>query len=104
MNSIICENWDPFKKNEREALIKKMVLKRLGDEIRPISYQKFVFSMSLCFSAIIFRKPRGTKLQGIILDKIRIGGIEHFKQLQNSEKQHIAENPRLKTSTWDFQR
>ena len=43
MNSMICENWDPFKKNEREALIKKMVLKRLGDEIRPISYQKFVF-------------------------------------------------------------
>ena len=31
---MICENWDPFKKNEREALIKKMVLKRLGDEIR----------------------------------------------------------------------
>ena len=45
MNSMICENWDPFKKNEREALIKKMVLKRLGDEIRPISYQKFVFFM-----------------------------------------------------------
>ena len=39
---MICENWDPFKKNEREALIKKMVLKRLGDEIRPISSQKFV--------------------------------------------------------------
>ena len=47
MNSMICENWDPFKKNEREALIKKMVLKRLGDEIRTISYQKFVFSMNL---------------------------------------------------------
>ena len=44
---MICENWDPFKKNEREALIKKMVLKRLGDEIRPISYQMFVFSMNL---------------------------------------------------------
>ena len=43
MNSIIGQNWDPFKKNKREALIKKMVLKRLGDEIRPISYQKFVF-------------------------------------------------------------
>ena len=42
---MICENWDPFKKNEREALIKKMVLKRLGDEIRPISYQKFVLFM-----------------------------------------------------------
>ena len=41
MNSMICENCDPFKKNEREALIKKMVLKRLSDEIRPISYQKF---------------------------------------------------------------
>ena len=41
---MICDNCDPFKKNEREALIKKMVLKRLGDEIRPISYQKFVFS------------------------------------------------------------
>ena len=40
---MIWENWDPFKKNKREALIKKMVLKRLGDEIRPISYQKFVF-------------------------------------------------------------
>ena len=34
---MICENWDPFKKNEREALIKKMVLKPLGDEIRPVS-------------------------------------------------------------------
>ena len=43
MNSMIWENWVPFKKNKREALIKKMVLKRLGDEIRPISYQKFVF-------------------------------------------------------------
>ena len=42
---MICENWDPFKKNKREALIKKMVLKRLGDEIRAISYQKFVFFM-----------------------------------------------------------
>ena len=41
---MIWENWVPFKKNKREALIKKMVLKRLGDEIRPISYQKFVFS------------------------------------------------------------
>ena len=50
MNSMICENWDPFKKNEREALIKKMVLKRLGDEIRPISYQQFVFSMNLVVS------------------------------------------------------
>ena len=44
---MIGQNWDPFKKNKREALIKKMVLKRLGDEIRPISYQKFVFSMNL---------------------------------------------------------
>ena len=44
MNSMIWENWVPFKKNKREALIKKMVLKRLGDEIRLISYQKFVFS------------------------------------------------------------
>ena len=83
---MICENWDPFKKNEREALIKKMVLKRLGDEIRTISYQKFVFSMNLWFSAIIFRKPRGTKLQEIILGKIRSGGIEHFKKLQKSWK------------------
>ena len=41
---MICENWDPFKKNKREALIKKMVLKRLGDEIRTVSYLKFVFS------------------------------------------------------------
>ena len=41
---MIWENWAPLKKNKREALIKKMVLKRLGDEIRPISYQKFVFS------------------------------------------------------------
>ena len=31
---MIWQNWDPFKKNKREALIKKMVLKRLGDEIR----------------------------------------------------------------------
>ena len=45
MNSTICENWDPFKKNKREALIKQMLLKRLGDEIRPISYQKFVLFM-----------------------------------------------------------
>ena len=40
---MICETWDPFKKNKRESLIKKMVLKRLGDENRPISYQQFVF-------------------------------------------------------------
>ena len=40
---MIWQNWDPFKKNKAEALIKKMVLKRLGDEIRPISYQNFVF-------------------------------------------------------------
>ena len=45
MNSMIWENWVPFKQNKREALIKQMVLKRLGDEIRPISYQKFVFLM-----------------------------------------------------------
>ena len=44
MNSMIWENWVPFEKNKCEALIKKRVLKRLGDEIRPISYQKFVFS------------------------------------------------------------
>ena len=50
---MICENWDPFKKNEREALIKKMVLKRLGDEIRPISYQKFVFS---CQNVVLFHQ------------------------------------------------
>ena len=81
MNSMICENWDPFKKNKRDTLIKKMVLKRLGDEIRTISYQKFVFSMNLWFSAIIFRKPRGTKLQEIILGKIRIGGIKYFKKM-----------------------
>ena len=31
---MIWENRDPFKKNKREALIKNMVLKRLGDEIR----------------------------------------------------------------------
>ena len=43
MNSVLLQNWDPFKKNKREALIKKMVLKRLGDEIRAISSQKFVF-------------------------------------------------------------
>ena len=37
---MICENWDPFKKNKREALIKKLVLKRLGrksDPFRPNS-------------------------------------------------------------------
>ena len=45
MNSMIWEDWDPFQKNKREELIKKMVLKRLDDEIRPISYQKFVFFM-----------------------------------------------------------
>ena len=64
MHSMICENWDPFKKNEREAMIKIMGLKRLGDAIRTISYQKFVFSMHLCFSAIIFRKPRVYKASG----------------------------------------
>ena len=47
---MILQNWDPFKKNKRQALIKKMVLKRLGDEIRPISYQKLVFSMNLVVS------------------------------------------------------
>ena len=44
---MICENWDPFIKNEREALIKKMVLKRLGDEIRPkdcVFYEPLIFS------------------------------------------------------------
>ena len=40
---MIWENQETFQKNKREALIKKMVLKRLGDEIRPISSQKFVF-------------------------------------------------------------
>ena len=30
---MIWQNWDPFKKNKREALIKKMVLKHLGGEI-----------------------------------------------------------------------
>ena len=30
---MIWENRDPFKKNKREALINKMVLKPLGDEI-----------------------------------------------------------------------
>ena len=44
---MIWQNWDPFKKHKREALIKKMVLKRLGDEVRRISYQKFIFSMNL---------------------------------------------------------
>ena len=34
MNSMIWENWVPLKKNKREALIKKMVLKRLGDKIQ----------------------------------------------------------------------
>jgi len=42
--------------------------------------------MYLGFSAVIFRKSWGTKLQEIILGKVRIGGIEHFKQLQNSGK------------------
>ena len=50
MNSMILQNWDPFKKNKREALIKQMVLKPLGDEIRPISYQQFIFSMNLVVS------------------------------------------------------
>ena len=31
---MIWTNQDLFKRNKREALIKKMVLKRLGDEIR----------------------------------------------------------------------
>ena len=38
---MIWENRDPLKKNKREALIKQMVLKRLGDEIRLISSRKF---------------------------------------------------------------
>ena len=61
---MICENWDPFKKNEREALINKMVFKRLGDEIRPISYQKFrVFHEPLIFSDH-FQKTEGYKASG----------------------------------------
>ena len=47
---MIWEDWDPFQKNKREALIKKMVLKRLGDEIRSLSYQKFIFPMNLVVS------------------------------------------------------
>ena len=43
MHSMLWENQEAFQKNKREALIKKMVLKRLGDEIRPISSQKLVF-------------------------------------------------------------
>ena len=61
---MICENWDPFKKNEREALIKKMVLKRLGDEIRPISYQKFVFVHEPWISSDNFQKAEGYKASG----------------------------------------
>ena len=61
---MICENWDPFKNNEREALIKKMVLKRLGDEIRAISYQKVrVFHEPLIFSGN-FQKIEGYKASG----------------------------------------
>ena len=37
------EHLKAFKKNKRAELIKKMVLKRLGDEIRSISYQKIRF-------------------------------------------------------------
>ena len=37
MKSMIWTNQDPFKKNKREALIKKMVLKPLGDEIWHVS-------------------------------------------------------------------
>ena len=33
--SLIWEHLDPFKKNKRVSLIKKMVLKHLGDEIWP---------------------------------------------------------------------
>ena len=40
---MIWEDWDPFQKNKREALIKKMVLKRLGDEIQRTSSQQLVF-------------------------------------------------------------
>ena len=92
---MICENRDPFKKNKREALIKKMVLKRLGDEIRPMSYQKFVCSMNIGFLSVIFSKPRGTKLQEIIL-------IEHFKQMQILE--NYCWKSQVKKNTWDFQR
>ena len=61
---MICENWDPFKKNEREALIKKMVLKRLGDEIRPIFVPKVrVFHEPLIFSDN-FQKTEGYKASG----------------------------------------
>ena len=50
---MIWQNWGPFKKNKREALIKKMVLKRLGDEIRPISYQKLFLVVSACDKNIV---------------------------------------------------
>ena len=54
---MIRENWDPFKKNKREALIKKMVLKRLGDEIRPISFQVFVFQSFSFVAASALNAP-----------------------------------------------
>ena len=57
MNSVIGQNWDPFKKNNRETLINKMVLKRLGDEIRPISYQKFVFGIFRMWQKHCQNKP-----------------------------------------------
>ena len=63
---MICENWDPLKKNEREALIKKMVLKRLGDEIRPSSYQKLIFS---CQNDVLVDQNVVLVDQNVILDQ-----------------------------------
>ena len=54
---MIWENQEAFQKNKREALIKKMVLKRLGDEIRPISFQKFVFQSFSFVAASALNAP-----------------------------------------------
>ena len=67
MNSMIWENRDPFKKNKREALIKKMVLKRLGDEIRPISYQQLVFFHE--FGTFIQDVTKTLSKQGYLLER-----------------------------------
>ena len=57
MNSMLWENQEAFQKNKREALIKKMVLKRLGDEIRPISFQTFVFQSFSFVAASALNAP-----------------------------------------------
>ena len=64
MNSMICENWDPFKKNEREALIKQNGTQTSGrwnpsnfvPKVR-VFYEPLIFSDN-------FQKTEGYKASG----------------------------------------